>query len=1035
MKNKKNQKFVKLVVLSILIVFLTTSANSAMINNNATKVEDSSPPVAPLSQNYYEWIDEFGNEQLIDSGQSYNYMVEGGVAKMIDTFEIWTDGAWLRMMPIDVDSNSNYNNLAVNFHVTYDSDMESDFRDVRFKHEDYPDFFLSYWMEDFEPSSWAEFWVLVPHMDSGQNWMYMFYKNSQATYQGNFGDVFSDWEEQWANDKEITTLKYPEEGCWDPDVNYNQDDDEFIVCWEQGMPYWLPYLPGFKQEIKASVFEPDGDMLVSEKIVYKDPGASYWRNENPSIAYGKNGKWFVAWDHYAPENNPASTTLDIYATTIERSGSSLSMGTTRIVTDDPDCDGTIQADANVAYDSENEKFLVVWEDGRDGVGDYDIWARLYTSSGGTSGDEKRLNNDANSQCEPWIAYDPGNEQYMIVWEDGIHAADGPFRIRGGLFDSSMNTITTFTVDEPSGWPNQNLDYNFPCVCFDEDSERFLVTWNEADISDGVYRGDVLGKIYDTSGNVEVSTFTIRTGSFERTSIVPYLSEAFFVTYDNEVNVFGRLVTADGDVLGGDVQVSASAGAEADWNNIATDGSKIFSAWEDKRIEYLPARYDFMPDVFGNMVYLNIPSGNEITYTFGDEKQFISTAQVTSIVIEPDNLEKWHEFLEDHTLTISFDILDETGNIIILEDISSGHDLSTINPNQYPAIRLRAHFSRNNPTYTPTLSEWSILYEGIDLEPPVTTVNNVDGQFAPNQNWYKSEQVIVWLDAIDYPLDTGSGVDQTYYTLNSGPTNIYNDASGIQDIIAEDPNWWAIFELNFWSVDNEGNIEDRTKQQNYRTIQIDARPPVCVITSPENEEKVSTPFDVIAEATDNYKVEYVEFDIEPFGKRPGLPWKDTTPPWIWTCNEGPMGGSRPLTFDPENDPPQPKGSNAMVRADAYDTSLQNGWDENWVYIENWHSRPRTISIFRNILERIKLGIVIDSTLEIEIPIPTNADSVELEARRIFSGKTTIIKDNDLSDGCSGSFDIPTGLYKISFISYSEGEVINRDMVIRILYINR
>jgi hypothetical protein len=531
----------------------------------------------------------------------------------------------------------------------------------------------------------------------------------------------------------------------------------------------------------------------------------------------------------------------------------------------------------------------------------------------------------------------------------------------------------------------------------------------------------------------VNTFTIRTGAFERTAIVNYLTEAFFVTFDNQVNVYGRLVTADGDVLGGDVQVSASSGAEADWNHIATDGSKIFSAWEDKRIVYYPSRYDFLPDVFGNMVYLNIPSGNEITYSFGDEKQFISEAQVTSVVIEPENLEKWHQFLEDHTLTITFDILDETGTIKIMEDISSGQDLSTINPSQYPAIRLQAHFTRNNPTYTPTLSEWSILYEGIDLEPPVTTVNSVVGQFAPNQDWYMSEQVVIWLNAIDYPIDTGSGVEATYYTLNGGPDQLYNEESGIQDVIAEGPNWWAIFEVNFWSVDKQGNVEDRTKTQNYRTIKIDARPPVVVITSPENEEKVSTPFDVIADATDNYQVEYVEFDISPFGKRPGLPWKDTTPPWEWTCNEGPIGGSRPLYYDPED--PQPLGANAMVRAEAFDTSLQSGWDENWVYVENWHSRPRTLSIFKDILERIKLGIAIDTTLEIGIPIPENADSVEIEARGIFSGKRTIIKDYDLSDGCSANFDIPTGFYKITSISYNDGEIIDRDMIIRIFFIKR
>ena len=924
MKSKLDKKYVNLIVIAILTIFLTSSANSAMIKNNVAKNDISSPPVVPLSQNYYEWTDDFNNEQLIDSGQSYNYFVENGKAKMIDTFPIWTDPEWERMKPIEITSTSNYDNIAVYIEVIYDSDMKSDFGDIRFKYEGYTGF-REYWMEEYKPSSWAKFWVLIPDINPGTSMLYMFYKNSDAYYEGDFGEVFTDWDEEWANDHQITTLKYAEEGCWDPDISYSEDDDEFLICWEQGMPYWWPYLPGFRQEIRASVYEPDGDILVSEKIVFKDSGVEYWRNENPSIAYGTD-RWFVAWDHWEPDiKNPSAFTKDIYARTVERSGSNLNLGTVRVVTDDSSCEGTIQADANVEFDSVNENFMVVWEDGRDGTGDYDIWARLYSSSGSPVGDEERLCNDANSQCEPWAAYDPNNEQYFVVWEDGVNPANGPFRIRGGLFDANLNTISTFTIAEPPGYPNDDLDYNYPCVEFDVDSERFLVTWNEADISDGVKRGDVLGKIYDTSGNVKVDTFTIRTGSFERSGIVPYLSEAFFVAYDNEANVYGRLVTSEGILLGYDVQMSTSPSAEADWANLDTDGSTIFAAWEDTRITYYPDRYDNFPDVFGNMLHLNIPNGNEVTYEFLDEKQFISKAQVTSVVIEPDNLEKWHQFLEEHTETITFDIYDKTGTIPILEDINSGQDLSTIDTGQYDAIKLRAHFTRTDPTYTPTLDSWTILYEGLDLEPPVTTVTNIDGDFAPNHDWYKSETVTIWLKAVDYPEDTGSGVDKIYYTYNGGSEEEYDEESGIT-LYAVEPDWWAVRTVNFWAVDNSGNIEDKTKAQNYRTIKIDARPPYIIITSPENEEKVSTPFLVTADATDNYEVAYVEFDIEPFGKRPGLPWKDETPPWEWVCNVEPMSRSTYLL--------EPRSVNVMIRAQVYDVTGQTWIDENWINIVNW-----------------------------------------------------------------------------------------------------
>ena len=52
-----------------------------------------------------------------------------------------------------------------------------------------------------------------------------------------------------------------------------------------------------------------------------------------------------------------------------------------------------------------------------------------------------------------------------------------------------------------------------------------------------------------------------------------------------------------------------------------------------------------------------------------------------------------------------------------------------------------------------------------------------------------------------------------------------------------------------------------------------------------------------------------------------------------------------------------------------------------------------------------------------------------------GKKTIVEDNDLSDGCSASFDIPTGIYKITSIAYNQGIEIDRNMVIRVFYLNR
>ena len=101
MKNKKNQIYMKLMVISIFITFLTTSVASAMIKNQKNN-GSSSQDMGSLAAEYYELRDDFNNEQKIDITKSWGYLVEGGVAKMKNTYPVWTDPAWEKLVPISV---------------------------------------------------------------------------------------------------------------------------------------------------------------------------------------------------------------------------------------------------------------------------------------------------------------------------------------------------------------------------------------------------------------------------------------------------------------------------------------------------------------------------------------------------------------------------------------------------------------------------------------------------------------------------------------------------------------------------------------------------------------------------------------------------------------------------------------------------------------------------------------------------------------------------------------------------------------------
>lgn len=928
-KNKTNKKIGRLVAALILTVLLMISAVQALVTyeinpgDTGLKTTPFNPLPLPVD-NYFTWEDLFTDATKVDPTMSYNYEITSGFVKMKDTYSLWTNPAWTRMKQITITNNAGQilYNYALHLTIPYDSEMKPDYSDLRFKHENSGDVFCNYWLETYNTSN-AEVWVKIPAAPTGTSKMYLFYSNPSATSQSNFYNVFTVWDEQWPNDEQFS-YHGNTEGAWDSDVCFG--NGEFLIIWEEG-----PYTLGYKQELRASMYEPDGDRIVFDTLVYKDTTINF-RNENPSIDYG-GGKFFVAWEHYDTVAFPSATTENIMARTVVRNGNQLQLGSEICVCNAADC----QADANVQYDSVNNRFCVVWEDARNGESNYNLYGRLYDTNGNPVGGEKNICTAANTQCEPWVAFDPIHAQYMIVWEEGITPDLGPFSIKAGLFDSNLNQIGN-TIIIATG--SSSMDYNYPCVEFSAETQHYLITYNNDDISAEDYWGNVWGTIYNDAGTVVVPTFQIKSGEFVRTDIVPYLSSSFFVSFNSKGAtsesglIWGKLVSSTGEVFTGDVQLSASTSAEADWANMAIGNGKIFVTWEDVRVYYSPP-YNTNPDAFGNIWRLNIPGGSEMTYSIGEEKMLLLEAVVTSIAINPENLLAWHDFNAISEGTITFDVVNGAGNTVLVPSIAPGQSLQTLDP---LAIRLRARFTRSTPSYTPSLDSWQVRYIGLDEVAPVTVLDHIIGTQGLN-GWYTSQGVTVWLSSYDLPEGTGSGVNHTYYMLNHGPTQVYDTGNGISLVVTQNSSWMGIWDVTFWSVDRSENIEDNTQPDNTIQVKIDAERPYVEITEPANEQEVNLPFWVRANASDNAAVSRVEFDIEPFGQNPGLPYVDSEPPYEWLCNISEMK-TRSRT---PSDGIQPLGVNKMVRAQVFDQSGQTWIHEVWVYIENMESFGKRLLI--------------------------------------------------------------------------------------------
>ncbi|MFH1013949.1 MAG: DUF2341 domain-containing protein, partial [Thermoplasmatota archaeon] len=251
---RKKNTFLKIFSMLLLFVLIVASITQAVIKTNVNdkkNILNNRDEIGILSTNI--WEDPFSNASKIDpnppgAGASDNYIVSNSQVSMANTYAVWTNSAWTKMKPVTITNTAGqtlYNSI-IYFVITHESGMQSAYQDIRFKHQNNPSNWLNYWIERYNATS-ANVWVKVPSIPMGTSTMYLFYGNPSATSQSNYSGVFS-WSAFWSND-EKTTNHANNEGTWDPDVAYG--NDEFLTAWEEGQPYWLPYTLGFKQEIRA----------------------------------------------------------------------------------------------------------------------------------------------------------------------------------------------------------------------------------------------------------------------------------------------------------------------------------------------------------------------------------------------------------------------------------------------------------------------------------------------------------------------------------------------------------------------------------------------------------------------------------------------------------------------------------------------------------------------------------------------------------------------------------------------------------------
>jgi hypothetical protein len=124
----------------------------------------------------------------------------------------------------------------------------------------------------------------------------------------------------------------------------------------------------------------------------------------------------------------------------------------------------------VAYNSQRDEYLVVWQDGtgeQNPSGHNYIHAQRVSWNGGVLGNVIVVSRATNWQVEPDVAYNIRDDEYLVVWRDGAVNVHGQ-RVSGtgGLLGSNFPICTA------------SRQQNCPSVAYNSNGNEYFVVWDD-----------------------------------------------------------------------------------------------------------------------------------------------------------------------------------------------------------------------------------------------------------------------------------------------------------------------------------------------------------------------------------------------------------------------------------------------------------------------------------------------------------------------------------------------------------------------------
>ena len=190
----------------------------------------------------------------------------------------------------------------------------------------------------------------------------------------------------------------------------------------------------------------------------------------PSVAYStQRGVYTVVWS-----GAMAATGLNIYAREVAATGV---VSPAIVVVTDAAAD---QRRPGIAYISQSDEYLVVWEHARTGQG-AQIRARRLSTLGALIGDEIIVNTSTSGATRPRVAC--GGDRCVILWSEETTET---LAVYARAYDDTGSALTQPVLLSPPA-----TKANMPDVAYDSKADRYLAIWTEQHVATG---WDIMGQV-------------------------------------------------------------------------------------------------------------------------------------------------------------------------------------------------------------------------------------------------------------------------------------------------------------------------------------------------------------------------------------------------------------------------------------------------------------------------------------------------------------------------------------------------------------